>query len=95
MALVEKKKTKKAPKMRSLVDEKVVKSKIDETYDGRPDINFTEKELPEIKDWKVGEKYTVELEIEQTGMNIIGYGKDKGKMSATFKISKVGVEDKD
>ena len=28
------------------------------------------KYLPEAKDWKIGEKYTIMLEIKQTGINI-------------------------
>lgn len=75
------------------MDEKEVKSKQDETYDARPCIDFTEKELPEIKNWEVGKKYIVELEIEQTGIRVMEYGENKGKMSASFRISKVGVED--
>lgn len=34
----------------------------------RQTISISSKQLPEVKNWKVGNKYTVELEIEQTGM---------------------------
>lgn len=34
-----------------------------------PHITFTHEQLPEMKDWKVGEKYTLEVEVE---MEMIG-----------------------
>ena len=95
MALVEKKKQKKAPKMNVLEKEKTTKEVKNETFDARPSIYFNEKELPAIKDWSVGKTYKVEIEIEQTGMRVIDYGENKGKIEATFRVSKVGVEDKD
>lgn len=53
---------------------------------------LTEKELPEIKDWKVGEKYTITLEVEQTSMRKSDMG---GEMKAEFKILKAMTEDQE
>jgi hypothetical protein len=33
----------------------------------RSSISLNEKELPEMKGWKVGEKYTLTIEVEMTG----------------------------
>jgi hypothetical protein len=50
---------------------------------------LSDKELPAIKDWKVGEKYTIELEVEQTSMR----KKEDGSMCAEFKINSASSED--
>lgn len=34
----------------------------------RPPITFSEKELPQILDWKPGQKYHLILEVEMTGI---------------------------
>lgn len=34
----------------------------------KPMVHLSSEELPELKDWKVGGKYKVELELEQMGM---------------------------
>jgi len=51
-----------------------------------PTIHFNEKQLPELKHWRVGENYEVALKIRQTSMR---EGDDK-KISASFDI--VGVK---
>jgi hypothetical protein len=38
-----------------------------------PRLHLTAKDLPEVKDWKVGSTYTVSLEIKQTGVNASTY----------------------
>jgi hypothetical protein len=43
------------------------------------------KHLPEAKDWKIGEKYTVMLELKQTGLNI-NSGKHGEHGSAQFDV---------
>lgn len=62
-----------------------------------PTIRLTDEDLPEIKDWKVGEKYTLVMEVEQISMRQGDEwqgadNKDK-RIHATFKITNVGVED--
>ena len=43
--------------------------------------------LPEIVDWRVGEKYKVMMEIEQTGMESSGYGEEPtNPIMGRFKI---------
>ncbi len=51
-----------------------------------PMTSFDFTTLPEAKDWKVGQTYTVTLKLKQTGINVY---KD-GKGSAQFDI--IGVE---
>jgi hypothetical protein len=34
-----------------------------------PELHITSEMLPEVKDWKVGEKYTLVLEVEQTSVH--------------------------
>lgn len=50
-------------------------------------------ELPEAKDWKIGEEYVVTLKLRQTGLNI--YKNEHRKEdygSASFEITGIGVE---
>ena len=65
----------------------------EEPYDDRPRFSIKESELSDVKDWKVGEKYKVVLELEQTGSNIIDYGPDKGKIRGEFKVVGIGTEE--
>lgn len=37
----------------------------------RSNIALNEKELPQVKDWKVGEKYQLVIEVEMTGLQKI------------------------
>lgn len=59
-------------------------------FDTRPSIGFDTGELPEVKDWKVGEEYEVILRIKQTGMHEIDFGPMKGKIRGEFTV--VGVK---
>lgn len=56
-----------------------------------PRITFTAKDLPEIKSWKVGGKYHLELEVEQVSMskNEYGFEEEKDELKSTFKVMKV------
>ncbi len=53
-----------------------------------PSFSLTEKDLPAIKNWRVGKKYKLEIEVEQVAMSKDEYG--KSPMEARFKIHKVG-----
>lgn len=62
-----------------------------------PTFQIDDEDLPELKDWKVGEKYTLVMEVEQLSMRQGNEWqgsdtKDK-KVHATFKIISVGVEE--
>lgn len=57
----------------------------------KPTLSLTAKDLPEIKDWKVGSKYKLEIDVEQTGLSKDEYG-ERG-MCARFKVLKVTVDD--
>lgn len=65
-----------------------------EPYKETPTIRLTSEDLPELKDWKVGGKYNLSLEVEQTSMRqgseyeMSDSDKDT-KISATFKIKSV------
>ena len=53
----------------------------------RPSIHLDEKQLPEIKNWKVGNKYELCIEVEMTSHSKSEY--NNGAYSAEFKINKV------
>jgi len=55
--------------------------------DMSPSLHLEEKDLPELKGWKVGNKYKINLEVEQTGSQIDEYDGQR-KQRATFKILK-------
>lgn len=92
----------KAPKMILIPEKKTVpneygmesKSKTREV-DPRPSFSVDAETFPAIKDWNVGKKYTLEVEVEMTGSNIGDKWSDNpGKLTASFKICGI-MEDTD
>ena len=72
---------------------KVTKKDIPVAADNRSSLYISEKELAAIKDWKVGQKYKLEVEVEMTGISKQdNWGSDPGKLSANFKINKISTE---
>jgi len=62
-----------------------------------PRVSFTVEALPSIKDWKVGGKYRLELEVEQVAAEKDRYGYEEGKdkpLTATFKVTAVKAANK-
>jgi hypothetical protein len=65
-----------------------------------PTVYFDEEDLPEIKNWKVGDHYYLVMEVEEIAMR---QGKEwqgdvdekDNKMQATFKVLKVGGKEED
>lgn len=55
-----------------------------------PKLCLSYKDLPEAKDWKNGETYTLEITVKQIGSRDDEYGSE-----ATFEIHKVGVDEKE
>lgn len=54
-----------------------------------PRVTFTAEDIPEIKDWKIGGKYYLELEVEQVAAEKDRYGYEGEKerpLTATFKV---------
>jgi len=56
-----------------------------------PSFSLTVKDLPEIKNWSVGNKYTLVIEVEQTSMSKSEYMQDE-PLTARFRITKVKSE---
>lgn len=59
-----------------------------------PTFNLSEKDFPAIKGWKVGEKYKLEIVVENIGMNKDEY-MDKQLISTRLKVLKLTEELKD
>ena len=59
-------------------------------------LHLSEDDLPEIKNWKVGQMYTIHLNVKQVGSRLEDYGPHKGKVFASFHIheSEAGSEKK-
>lgn len=55
---------------------------------------FTEGQLPEISDWKVGEKYKLVIEVEQKRVFVTEEGDDK-TVKAEFDVLSVGAYEDD
>ena len=53
-----------------------------------PSFSLTEKDLPAIKNWQVGKKYKLEIEVEQVSLSKDEYMMGE-PISARFKIHKV------
>lgn len=54
-----------------------------------PRVTFTAEDIPEVKDWKIGGKYYLELEVEQVAAEKDRYGLEGEKenpLTATFKV---------
>lgn len=51
-----------------------------------PTMSLDSKDLPAISGWKVGGKYTITLEVEQTGMHKHDTIDNDNDLHATFKI---------
>lgn len=80
----------KPPKLKKLPESiKSESVKMEEGFDNRPTFEISEDMLSEVKEWKVGEKYMLMMEVEQTSARVKDYGNDKGKVCATFKITKI------
>lgn len=58
-----------------------------------PSFSITEKDLPEIKQWSVGKKYKLEIEVEMVSSSKNEYGKTP--LTARFKIHRIGTEEED
>lgn len=71
---------------------KIKKSKPTEATSYYPEFTLDEKQLPDIKDWEVGKKYNLEIEVEMTGQNKSQHD-DPNKLKGSFKITKVEVSD--
>lgn len=56
----------------------------------RPSIHLDEDQLKQIKNWEVGEKYTLILEVVQQSKSI----NSNKKISASFDIMKIGTPNK-
>lgn len=89
----------KAPKMTIIPEKKTVKNEYAEEMsskvheiDPRPMFSINETTFPAIKGWVVGQKYNLEIEVEQTASRIADYGDDKGKLVADFRISGIMVD---
>lgn len=85
----------KAPKLKSIPSKVVRKDspvKMDNSYNPQPSLRLDAKILPEIKSWKVGETYKLEIEVKMTGIQQNEYGPDKESTSADFRITKIGTD---
>ena len=53
-----------------------------------PSFSLTEKDLPEIKEWKVGKRYKLEMEVEQVEISKDEYALGT-PIRARFRIHKI------
>lgn len=56
-----------------------------------PSFSVTEKDLPEIKNWKVGSKYDLAIQVEMVSSSKDEYG--KSPLTARLKVHKIGEKD--
>lgn len=65
----------------------------------KPEFSITEKDLPAIKEWKVGKKYSLELNVEMVSSSKgsdyeIPYGAEQKEIhNARFKILSIDSEE--
>lgn len=83
----------KAPKMKKLPVPKVSKGKDKpEQYDDRPELSFSEDQLPESKGWNLKDDYYLVLKVKMIGNRIEDYGQNTGKVVSRFKVLAVAVD---
>lgn len=77
----------KAPPMKKT--EKVKEDSYESTYDQRPSLHITSEEIPDIKDWKVGEEYDLKVKVVMTS-----HGKEANdtKFTGSFRITHIGTD---
>ncbi|MCC7514554.1 MAG: hypothetical protein IT212_07660 [Bacteroidia bacterium] len=59
-------------------------------WDPRPEVRFTDKDLPSIKTWKVGKEYMLVVKVKMKSHDFREDG-----TSANFTVVSVGVEEKE
>lgn len=64
-----------------------VKELIGSVYREKPMVSLDAKTLPAIKNWKVGKKYRILLEVEQVSLSKDEYGDGDNQMRARFRIN--------
>lgn len=74
------------PKRASLV------SPIKAALDVYPTVTLSHRDLPEAKDWKVGETYHVEMDIKMVGTNQSDDKNNDYRNSSEFEIKKIVVD---
>lgn len=57
-----------------------------------PHLDFSSKQLPEIKKWNVGKKYTLVIEVKATRKSINEKEGNEAKEEMCFEVLKVGVK---
>jgi hypothetical protein len=86
-----------AEKLHKVVPEKQTSFKEEMKRKIYPTFQIDDEDLPELKDWEVGGKYTLVMVVEQLSMRQgnewQGADKKDKKIHATFKILEVGVEE--
>lgn len=55
-------------------------------YKPKPHLDISSEDLPEIKDWDVGEIYTIEVKAKMTSKSENTYNGEKPKLTACFEI---------
>jgi hypothetical protein len=63
-------------------------------FDMKPTLHVSEKQLPEIKNWKIDGEYTLEVKVRMTGIHKSQYS-DNPKTSADFTIEQIKCDDDD
>ena len=80
-----------------VIPEKMPSFKEDQKAKIYPTFTIDDEDLPELKNWKIGEKYVLVMEVEEMAMRAgkewQGSMDNDKKTHATFKILKVGVKD--
>lgn len=60
----------------------------------KPSIYLTDKDLPVVKKWQLGETYRLVMDVKLTSLSQNQYD-DKKRTSASFELQKVTTKDRD
>jgi len=59
-----------------------------------PTLHLDLKHIPEAKDWKIGEKYQITLDIQMASLDIRNEKQGNGEGYAGFDITGIGINEK-
>lgn len=88
------KKFSKVPKMKKLSAEVKSEKSMDYKFDPRPTFDVDASELPQIKDWKVGEEYSIEIKVKMESLrSSIDHQSGKEKTTSCLRVTSIGVDE--
>lgn len=66
---------------------------MDRDIDYKPTLHVSDKDLPEIKKWKVGEEYEIIIKVTQKSASVIELPNGEQQVNASFEVTDMVIPD--